>query len=134
VLGLDSNILVRFLTRDDEQQYKQATALLARAEDRSLYLSVLVLIEIYWTLRRAYRRPAPDVLKALGDVVDTRQFTIEDRDLVLRAIELAMSAGVDFADVLIALRNEAAGCSATATFDHDALRIAQMAPVAELLK
>jgi AbrB family looped-hinge helix DNA binding protein len=133
VLGIDSNILVRFLTRDDEPQFDHASRLFGQAEDRNLFLGVIVLVEVSWTLRRVYKQPAKDVLQTLEDLVDARQFTIEDRDQVVRAIGIARASGADFSDALIALRNEAAGCSTTATFDRRALRIEQMTPVVELL-
>ncbi len=134
VLGIDSNILVRFLTKDDEVQFEHASRLLGQAEDRSLFLGVIVLVEVNWTLRSVYQRPAKEVLRTLEDLVDARQFTVEDRDEVVRAIGIARDTGTDFSDALIALRNEGIGCTRTATFDRRALRIEQMTSVAELLK
>lgn len=134
MLGVDSNILVRFFTRDDEKQYDQASRLFDQATDRSLFISVIVLVELNWTLRRVYKRPTRVVLKTIEDLIDTRQFTIEDRDNVFRAIMVARATGADFADALIALRNEADGCDRTATFDQQAFRIEQMTPVADIIE
>lgn len=133
MLGVDSNVLVRFFTRDDEKQFQQAAKFFESAEDRSLFLSVIVLVEVNWTLRRVYKRPQKDVLQALEDLVHTRQFAIEDRDNVLNAIRLARATKADFSDALIALRNEVEGCTKTATFDHDALGLGQMTSVVEVL-
>jgi predicted nucleic-acid-binding protein len=134
VLGVDSNILIRFLTRDDEEQYAVANRLLEQASDRSLFLSLIVLVEINWVLRRAYKRPRLDVLRALDDLVDARQFACEERTRVIRAIALAKATGADFSDALIALGNEAQGCTRTATFDVDALGIEQMLAADEALR
>jgi predicted nucleic-acid-binding protein len=133
VLGVDSNVLVRFVTRDDERQFEQASRFFDRATDRSLFLSVIVLVEVNWTLRRVYKRARKDVLRTLEDLVHTRQFVIEDRDNVARAIAVARATRADFSDALIALRNEVDGCLKTATFDHDALDVEQMTQVGALL-
>lgn len=134
VFGVDSNVLVRFFTRDDEEQFRQAAQFFEGAKDRSLFLSVIVLVEVNWTLRRGYKRARKDVLQTLEDLVHTRQFVIEDRDNVARAIAIARTTKADFSDTLIALRNEVGGCERTATFDHDALDIEQMVQVGALLK
>ena len=134
VLGIDSNILVRFFTRDDAEQFEQASRLLEQAKDRSLFLSVIVMVEVNWTLRRVYKQPAKNVLQTLEDLVHTRQFVVEDRDNVVKAIALARRANTDFSDALIALRNEADGCRQTATFDRDAIRIEQMMPVGDFIE
>jgi predicted nucleic-acid-binding protein len=133
VLGVDSNVLVRFLARDDEKQFHQAARLFESVEDRGLFLSVIVLVEVNRTLRRVYRKLPGDVLQALEDLVHTRQFVIEDRDNVLSAIRLARVTKADFSDALIALRNDVDGCTRTATFDHDALDLEQMISVEEAL-
>lgn len=132
MLGVDSNVLVRFFTHDDEKQFEQARGFFAGAQDRTLFLSVIVLVEVNWTLRRVYKRARRDVLQTLEELVHTRQFVIEDRDNVLRAIAMARATKADFSDALIALRNEGDGCSRTATFDHDALGLEQMTQVGAL--
>jgi predicted nucleic-acid-binding protein len=129
VIGVDSNVLVRFLTRDDEAQYGAAARLFARAPDRSIFLSVIVLVEVNWVLQRVFKRSRSEVLRTLDDLLDSSVFTIEDRARVVRAISLARSTRADFPDALIALGNEAIGCQGTATFDIDALDIPQMVPV-----
>lgn len=131
MIGVDSNVLIRFLTRDDEQQFEVAAALLGQAPDRSIFLSLIVLVEVHWVLLRVYKRPRSDVLSTLDDLLDSRVFAVEERARVIRAISLARSTRADFSDALIALGNEAQGCRNTATFDADALDIPQMVAVEE---
>lgn len=131
MIGVDSNVLIRFLTRDDEEQYEAAAALLGQAPDRSVFLSLIVLVEVNWVLLRVYRRPRSEVLSTLDDLMDSRVFAIEERARVIRAISLARSTRADFSDALIALGNETQGCDNTATFDIDALDIPQMIAVEE---
>jgi predicted nucleic-acid-binding protein len=131
VLGVDSNILLRFLTRDDKAQYAVALRFLERATDGSLLLSLIVLVEINWVLLRVYKRAKGEVLDTLDELVDSRQFKVEERTRVIRAISIARSTRADFSDALIALGNDEQGCQRTATFDVDALDIEQMVHVEE---
>ena len=131
MIGVDSNVLIRFLTRDDEEQYEAAAGLLGQAPDRSVFLSLIVLVEVNWVLLRVYKRSHSEVLGTLDDLMDTRVFAIEERARVIRAISLARSTRANFSDALIALGNEAQGCDNTATFDIDALDIPQMIAVEE---
>jgi predicted nucleic-acid-binding protein len=133
VLGVDSNVLLRFLTGDNKAQSAVATALIDQAENGSLFLSTIVLVEVHWVLRRAFKRSTEEVLEALDELVDSHQFTIEERARVIRAIAIARATRADFADALIALGNESMGCERTATFDVDALDIAQMISVEEAI-
>jgi predicted nucleic-acid-binding protein len=131
VLGVDSNILIRFLTRDDEEQFAAASQFLEQAADRSLFVSLIVLVEINWVLRRVYKRAKLDVLQTLDELTDARQLVVEERARVIRAIDLARTTRADFSDALIALGHEAGGCRRTATFDVDALDLEQMIAVGE---
>ena len=133
MLGVDSNVLLRFLTGDSKAQNAAAAALIDKAENGSLFLSAIVLVEVHWMLRRAYKRSTEEVLQALDELVDSQQFTIEERARVIRAIAIARSTRADFADALIALGNESMGCERTATFDVDALDISQMISVEEAI-
>jgi predicted nucleic-acid-binding protein len=121
------------LTRDDDAQFAAASRLLEQAVDRSLFLSLIVLVEINWVLLRVYRRSKRDVLESLDNLMDARQFKIEERARVIRAIALARSTHADFSDALIALGNAAQGCQRTATFDVDALDLEQMVHVEKAL-
>lgn len=133
MLGVDSNVLLRFLTGDNKAEQAEAARLIGSAERGGLFLNSIVLVEVHWLLRRAFKRSKEEVLQALDDLVDSRQFTIEERERVIRAIAIARSSRADFTDAMIALGNEAAGCDRTATFDVDALDIVPMILVKEAL-
>ena len=119
MIGLDTYVLVRYLTQDDAAQSRRVNRLIADAETRRepLYLSVIVLCETVWVLRGAYRIGKPDLLLSLGRILDTAQFTIEDPDACREALALYAAGRGDFSDYLLGTRNRQAGCSATATFD-----------------
>jgi predicted nucleic-acid-binding protein len=124
VIGLDTNVLVRYLTQDDAAQSRRANKLIsdAVAEGEPLHLSTIVLCETVWVLRWAYRVGKADVLRALNQVLDTAQFSIEDGDLCRQALADYADGQGDFSDYLLGARNRRAGCSVTATFDRKLAR------------
>lgn len=117
--GLDTNVLVRYLTQDDPAQSRKANALIDGAvhEGERLHLDVVVLCEVVWVLRGAYEIEKETVADALGRILDAAQFHIEDRDLLREAVDSFRSGQGDFADYVLGLRNRRVGCGATATFD-----------------
>ena len=118
--GLDTNVLVRYLTRDDPRQFRKAQEFLTglSAKGETAHVSVIVLCELAWVLESAYRLDKPSIVGALRGLLDTVQFSIEDRDLVSDAVEEFSSGRAGFADYLIGIRNQAAACGKTATFDR----------------
>lgn len=120
MIGLDTNVLVRFLVADDRDQAARATALLGHVQqaEESAYLTGIVLCELVWVLDRGYGYAKPVIGDTLERILLTSQFEVEDRDGVWRALEAYRGGRGDFADYLIGERNRAAGCSRTATFDR----------------
>lgn len=132
MLGVDTNVLVRFFTRDDPIQFAQAERLFATAED-GIFVDPMVMAELNWVLRRVYKVPRSEVLAVLRGMADSREFVLGKPDLVLAALSAASTTRCDFSDALIALLHEEAGCSSTATFDIRAQRLPQMISVEEAL-
>jgi predicted nucleic-acid-binding protein len=118
--GLDTNVLVRYLTQDDRRQSRRANALVAGAVagGERLFVSVVVLCELVWVLRGAYSLGRPTIAAALEGMLATAQLEIDEKDLVREALEDYRTAGGDFADYVIGHRGREAGCKATATFDR----------------
>lgn len=118
--GLDTNVLVRYLTQDDPVQARKANAIIegTLAKGGSCYVSVVVLCEIVWVLRGAYGFARNAVLLALDRILETAGFLVEDRDFVQDALEGFRRGRGDFADYVVGVRNRAAGCSTTVTFDR----------------
>lgn len=118
--GLDTNVLVRYLTQDDPSQFAAARDLLEEAErsDERLYVNAIVLCELVWVLRGTrYRRGRAEIVEALEKLLDVPLFELESRDQVAEALVDYRSGTGDFADYLIGRLNAAAGCRDTATFD-----------------
>jgi len=118
--GLDTNVLVRYLTQDDPVQARKANAVITEAADRGEQCSInaIVLCEFVWVLREAYRLDKPTVTATLEAVLDTAQLVVEQADLARQALEDYRRGRGDFADYLIGWRNRQVGCSDTATFDR----------------
>jgi predicted nucleic-acid-binding protein len=120
VIGLDTNILARYLTQDDLAQSRRANTVIAEAARRGDRCAIndIVLCELVWVLRDAYGFDRGTVVTTLEKILDTAQFVIEDRDLARRALADYRQGPGDFSDYLIGWHNRQAGCSETATFDR----------------
>ena len=119
--GLDTNILVRFLTADDASQSEAARRLVEDAESHGerLHVSALVLAELVCVLRGTrYGCSRTEVADALAALLDATVFEIQDRDLVRRAAAAFRTGPADFSDYLIGEIDRRAGCTATLTFDQ----------------
>ncbi len=124
--GLDTNVLVRYLIRDDDAEKALADRFVAEALDRgeTLFVNQIVLCELVWVLTKAYRFRRTEVSEVLDKILLARQFEVEEKDLAFQALETYAGATADFADCLIGARNRAAGCASTVTFDRAAGSIA----------
>jgi predicted nucleic-acid-binding protein len=118
--GLDTNVLVRYLTQDDPDQARRANAVVAERTTGGArcFLGPIVLCELTWVLREAYGRSKGDLVKTLDLILATRQFEIGDKDLVREALQAYRTGRADFADYLIGATHQLAGCAETVTFDR----------------
>jgi len=120
VIGLDTNVLVRYLTQDDPEQARRATAAIAEgtAGGGRCHLGVVVLCELVWVLREAYEESKIGILKTLDLILATKQFEIAEKDLVRDALEAYRTGRADFADYLIGVSHREAGCDETVTLNR----------------
>jgi predicted nucleic-acid-binding protein len=133
VLGVDTNVLIRFLTDDDAKQSPLALRLVTATANQPIHICLVALVETVWVLTKVKRRPVGNVIAACRELLDNGKFRIESATLVRQALVDAERVGCDLADALIALANLRAGCEATATFDADALGLDSMVPVEDRL-
>lgn len=121
MIGLDTNILLRYLTRDDPERLPKVRTLLLEAEDRgeSLSINTVVLSELVWTLGgRQYRLSRKQITDILNELLLTPLFHFPHREQVVAAVADFRSGKADFADYLIGQLNRASGCGETVTFDR----------------
>jgi predicted nucleic-acid-binding protein len=119
-VGLDTNLLVQYVTQDDPRQAKVVDAFLdeALAEGTTLRVSCIVLCELAWVLQSLYGYPKHELERTLDALVAVQQLEIEERDLVILALEDYRRGGAEFSDYLIGRKNQATGCDHTVTFDR----------------
>ena len=124
MIGLDTNLLVRYLVQDDIEQSPRATLLLERLTHRNRgFISVIVMVELAWVLERAYRLDDIAIAAAIERLLQIDTFVVEHEQDVFTSIMALKHGHGSFADALIAARSAAAGCSRTMTFDKRALRL-----------
>jgi len=124
VIGLDTNLLVRYLTQDDPVQSARASQLMERelSDDNPGYVGLVVLVETTWVLQRRYRATAEEVRETVADLLGARRVVVENRAVVMRALAISRGDNCAFADALIAASAANAGCTATVSFDRGAMR------------
>ena len=126
MLGIDTNVLVRFLVRDDESQFEKARKLIKRevAAGRQVFISQLVLLETEWVLRSRYNLSKIEIIAAISGLLDATDVQFEDEPAIEAALFIWRDSVADFADCLVGAQNKRLGCRATATFDARAAKLA----------
>ena len=133
VLGVDTNVLVRFFSRDDAGQAEQALRIITAPENQPVHVSLVALVELVWVLTKVKHWRSDEVFGACHSLLRSGDFVVEMAPLVEICLMEAENAGCDFADALIARMNERAGCRTTVTFDQRAARLDAMANVEDFL-
>jgi predicted nucleic-acid-binding protein len=124
VIGIDTNVLVRYIAQDDPAQSKKATALIERecSESTPGFVGLVVLVEVVWVAESCYQASREDVAKMVRQLLGSRQLVVQDAETVWQALRLFEQGKADFADGLIERTAAAVGCSRTVTFDKDAAK------------
>jgi len=121
MIGLDTNVLVRFLTADDPTQSALANKLVGSlTEEQPGFVSLVTVVETCWVLRQSYRYHVSDVNRVIAELLDTAELVVDQADLVRAALTVATETGRELPDALIAERCTTAGCLTTYTFDKQA--------------
>ncbi|WMD21629.1 type II toxin-antitoxin system VapC family toxin [Achromobacter seleniivolatilans] len=127
MIGLDTNVLVRYFAQDDPAQAKKATELIeSLTADSPGYVTQVALIELVWVLGRAYGLPRADIVQVIETLLRTKELNVEAAETVWKALRRYASSSADFADCLIELICHDAQCDYTATFDIKAATSAGM--------
>ena len=125
MLGLDTNVLVRFLVRDDAEQFERARRLIKRevGQGEPVLISLLVLLETEWVLRSRYALSKADILGVFSSLLEAAELLFEDEAAIEEAVFTWRDSAAQFADCLINARHRQLGCRATATFDSKAAKL-----------
>jgi predicted nucleic-acid-binding protein len=121
MIGLDTNVLVRYLAQDDPKQSPKATRLIeSLSADAPGYISLVSVVELVWVLTGCYASTKDELCAVLESLLRSKGLVVAQADTVWNALRLFKKGKADFADCLIKRAGDDAGCSHTATFDRDA--------------
>jgi predicted nucleic-acid-binding protein len=123
MIGLDTNVLVRYIMQDDARQAPLATRLmesLSVAEPG--FVPLVAVVEFAWVLTSAYELERSQLVSALEGLLRTKEIVVDRAETVWKALRLFQGANADFADCLIERTASAEGCQWTATFDRGAVK------------
>lgn len=123
--GIDTNILVRFITKDDLKQYKLAKQFLLTECSKSHpgYICSVVLAELAWVLKKVYEADRGSLTTIIKQLLRIEQLEVAERDAVVRALVHFQNSKTDFADCLMGELNHLAGCQTTLTLDKTASKL-----------
>ncbi len=125
MLGIDTNVLVRYLVRDDETQFEKASRLI-KGEigiGEAVFVSLPVLLETEWVLRSRYGLKKAEIVEAISGLLDATEIQFEAEPAIEESLKFWKDSTASFADCLIGAHNRRSGCRATATFDLKAARL-----------
>ncbi|MFO0975017.1 MAG: type II toxin-antitoxin system VapC family toxin [Planctomycetaceae bacterium] len=115
MIGLDTNVLIRYLTRDDESQYRATMKLLMR-KSASFFVADLVLVEADWVLSSLYDWSRDEIADAFTRLLQVHNLQFEDEDRIRHSLA-AVRRGADLSDELLIAMSRTHGCREFATFD-----------------
>jgi predicted nucleic-acid-binding protein len=123
VIGLDTNVLVRYIMQDDIKQSPLATRMVeSLTAEAPGFVPLVAIVELAWVLSSAYELSRSQLIEAFETLLRTKELVIERGETVWKGLRLLQRSGGDFADCLIACSAEAAGCARTITFDRGAAK------------
>lgn len=124
MIGLDTNVLVRYLVQDDAAQARAASHLIETrcTSEEPGFVSLLVLAELVWVLDRAYGYARNQVTGVLDGILTAAELKVQQSDLARSALVDYGNGPADFADYLIGHVNAECGCSTTVTFDKRTMK------------
>ncbi len=125
MIGLDTNILVRYVTQDDPVQSAKATAWIEErlTPENPGFISEIAMAETVWVLARTYGVADHDIAATIERLLQADVLVVENEQQVFAAMVTLKENQGSFADALIAALGVKAGCSCTLTFDRRALRL-----------
>jgi predicted nucleic-acid-binding protein len=125
MIGLDTNVLVRYFAQDDPVQSPKANALIETlTAERPGYVTQVALVEVVWVLTRLYGAQRQDITQVIETLLRTRELLVESAETVWKALRKYSASVADFADCLIERACHDAQCEYTATFDAKAAKSA----------
>lgn len=127
MIGLDTNVLVRYIMQDDAKQSKLASRLIeSLTVEEPGFFPLVAVIELVWVLSSSFELVRAQVVSALEVLLQTKEIQVERAEVVWRAVRVYRDSSADFADCLVERSAAAAGCVRTMTFDRGAAKNCSM--------
>lgn len=125
MIGLDTNVVVRYLTQDEPRQAAAASKLFEHvlSIEQPGFISLIALCEIAWVLADCYDADKPRILAVIEGLLGSRQLLVEDAEVVWKALRTWQASSADFSDVLMGEVFASNGCAKAVTFDKAAARL-----------
>jgi predicted nucleic-acid-binding protein len=122
MIGIDTNVIVRYLMQDDDEMGARAMQIFDEllSERAPGFVSVVAVAEVVWTLRSSYRVSKAMIASVIESLLASTSLVVEREEEVFLAMVALQEGFGEFADALIGALGRRAGCSHTITFDRDA--------------
>ncbi len=122
MIGIDTNILVRYIAQDDELQSGIATEFIENycSNGNKIFVNHLVICELVWVLKKCYKLSKPKTIDVIQHILQTSQFSIENAQVIWQALTDYKKYSADFADYVVGRTNTFNNCDETITFDKKA--------------
>ena len=122
MIGLDTNVVIRYLVQDDKKQSAAATRFIEKSltTDVPGYINHITLCEIVWVLQRCYDVTNQQLRDIIEGLLTTKQLIVENVEVAWKALRAYDANSADFCDALIGQANIHSGCEHTVTFDKKA--------------
>lgn len=124
--AIDTNILIRYLVKDDEQQYQQVMNFFENHRDSSLKINLPVVMEAYWVLTSTYKYSKVEFIETFRRLINTQGFQVQSASIIEIALNEFEHSNADFEDCLISVLNESTRDAPTFTFDIKASKLSGM--------
>lgn len=127
MIGLDTNVLVRYVAQDDVKQSPKATALIeSLSDDNKGFICMVSIVEMVWVMQGCYQATKDEIVAILEKLLRIQTILVENAEVVLKAVHAYSNSTADFADCLIERSAHNANCTDTMTFDGKAAKTAGM--------
>ena len=122
MIGLDTNVVIRYLVQDDKKQSAAATRFIEKSLSTDVpgYINHITLCEIVWVLQRCYDVTEQQLRDIIEGLLTTKQLIVENVEVAWKALRAYDANSADFCDALIGQANVQSGCEHTVTFDKKA--------------
>lgn len=126
MIGLDTNVIVRYVVQDDPKQSATSTRFIERdlSPENPGYVTCITVCEVVWVLAECYSADRARLHAVLEGLLTSKQLAVEQADVVWRALRAWDASSADFSDALIGQLVAAHGGSKTVTFDRAAAKLA----------